>query len=122
MEVVVADAVIMAMEQKGKSKCLRQISTSRRPTLGLTRRRWHQRRRMVKMRMALPLNPTRHRTRGRKRELIIQQNRFLILYHLQRRLLRHQHEVMVGGEVAEAEIAERRRGSATLLHLASLAV
>jgi hypothetical protein len=77
---------------------------------------------MVKMRMVLPLNPTRRRTRGRKRVLIIQQNRFLILYHLQRRLLRHQHEVIVDGGVAEVETAERRRGSATLLHLASLAV
>jgi len=121
MEVVAAVVVIMAMEQREISRCLRQISISKPPTLGLTRRQWHQRRRMSMMRMPFPLTPTRQRTR-RMMELITQRNLSLILYRLQRRLLRHQHVVLVDGEVVVAETVGRRRGNVTLLHLVSLGV
>jgi len=123
MEVVVADAVSTVMAQREILRCLRRISTSRLPMLGLIRRQWHQRRRMLMMRMAF--HPTRTRLWIRRRKnskLITLRNRFLILYHPQRRLLHHHREVMAEGEVVAAEIEGKRRGSAMLLHLVSLGV
>jgi hypothetical protein len=125
MEVVAADVVITAMAERQKiSRCLQRISISRARTLGSTRRQLHQRRRMATMRTAFPLIVTlRQKTRKTKTIWpITQRNHFSILYRLQRRLLRHLHEAPVDGEVVEAEIVERKKGSVTSPHLVSLVV
>jgi hypothetical protein len=125
MEVVAADVVITVMAERPRIlKCLQRISISRARTLGSTRLRLHQRRRMTTMRMAFPPTVTRRRKkRMRKKNWpITQQNHFSILYRLQRKLPHHPHEARVDGEVGEAEIVGRKKENATSPHLVSLGV
>jgi hypothetical protein len=123
MEVVaVVVAITVMVERRKILRCLQRTSISRARTLGLTRLQLHQRRRMTTMRMALPPTVTHRRTKRMRKTMwpITQRNHFSIPYRLQRRLLRHPHEVPVDDEVGEAEIVERKKESATSLHLVSL--
>jgi hypothetical protein len=125
MEVVAADVVITVMVERPKIlRCLQRISISRARTLGSTRLRLHQRKRMTTMRIAFLPTVTRRRTKRMRKTTwpITQRNHFSILYRLQRRLPHHPHEAPVDGEVEEAETVERKKESVTSPHLVSLEV